>query len=81
MSHRSIGWALPSCDIAAGNATDRQFHSSRRSRWLITPLQWIERSRQRRQLGELVDLNDYLLRDIGVSLEEARREATKPFWQ
>src|SRR5262249_27071297 len=42
---------------------------------------WIARSRQRRALGKLVERDDYLLKDIGVSPEEARREATKPFWQ
>jgi uncharacterized protein YjiS (DUF1127 family) len=41
---------------------------------------WIERSRQRYALSELADRNDYLLADIGLSLEEARREACKPFW-
>jgi uncharacterized protein YjiS (DUF1127 family) len=40
---------------------------------------WIERSRQRHALGELVG-NDHLLADIGLSLEQARREARKPFW-
>ena len=41
---------------------------------------WIERSRQRRALGELADRNDYLLADIGLSVEQARREAAEPFW-
>jgi uncharacterized protein YjiS (DUF1127 family) len=41
---------------------------------------WIERSRQRRELGELADRKDHLLADIGLSVEEARHEATKPFW-
>jgi len=49
--------------------------------WLRTLGLWIDRSRQRRQLGELAELNDYLLKDIGVSREEAMREAEKPFWQ
>ena len=40
---------------------------------------WIERSRQRHALGELAR-NDHLLADIGLSLEQARREAAKPFW-
>jgi uncharacterized protein YjiS (DUF1127 family) len=39
---------------------------------------WIARSRQRRALAEL---DDHLLADIGVSAEQAVREATKPFWQ
>jgi uncharacterized protein YjiS (DUF1127 family) len=40
---------------------------------------WIERSRQRHALGELAG-NDHLLADVGLSLEQARREARKPFW-
>jgi uncharacterized protein YjiS (DUF1127 family) len=48
---------------------------------LLTLLFWAGRSRQRRQLGELAELNDYLLKDIGVSQEEALREAAKPFWR
>src|SRR5215471_324946 len=48
---------------------------------LSTTIQvWIERSRQRRELGELADRKDHLLADIGVSVEEARHEAAKPFW-
>jgi uncharacterized protein YjiS (DUF1127 family) len=39
---------------------------------------WIDRSNQR---NALADLDDYLLRDIGVSKDEALREASKPFWK
>jgi uncharacterized protein YjiS (DUF1127 family) len=39
---------------------------------------WIARSRERRELGELTG---DLLKDIGVSREEAQREAAKPFWR
>jgi uncharacterized protein YjiS (DUF1127 family) len=38
---------------------------------------WFERSRQRRALAEL---DDRLLRDIGVTSAQARREAARPFW-
>src|SRR5262245_56646661 len=41
---------------------------------------WLERSRQRRVLGELADRKDHLLADIGLSVEEACHEAAKPFW-
>jgi uncharacterized protein YjiS (DUF1127 family) len=40
---------------------------------------WIERSRQRQALEELAE-NDHLLADIGLTPEQARREARKPFW-
>jgi len=38
--------------------------------------------RQRRALREIAENNDFhLLKDIGVSQEEAFREAEKPFWR
>lgn len=39
---------------------------------------WHERSRQRRQL---LELDERLYRDIGVTAEEAWQEAGKPFWR
>ena len=44
---------------------------------------WVARSRQRRALREIAERNDdqHLLKDIGVSPEEAFREADKPFWR
>ena len=39
---------------------------------------WLERRKQRRAL---LDLNDALLKDIGVSRADAYREGTKHFWQ
>jgi uncharacterized protein YjiS (DUF1127 family) len=68
---------------AAGKRTFRQQSASSSSvgGWLHTLGFWIDRSRQRKQLGELAELNDYLLKDIGVSREEALREAEKPFWR
>jgi len=42
---------------------------------------WIERRRQRKALGELAAFNKHMLHDIGVSIEDARHEADKPFWR
>lgn len=39
---------------------------------------WYERHRQRRRLTEL---DDFMLRDIGVDRATAGQEARKPFWQ
>jgi uncharacterized protein YjiS (DUF1127 family) len=36
---------------------------------------------RRRQRLALAELDDRLLADIGVSRTQARREASKPFWQ
>jgi uncharacterized protein YjiS (DUF1127 family) len=39
---------------------------------------WIVRRRQRHALAEL---DEHLLNDVGLSPEQARREAAKPFWK
>ncbi|HHI75677.1 MAG TPA: DUF1127 domain-containing protein [Gammaproteobacteria bacterium] len=39
---------------------------------------WYQRARQRRRLAQL---DEHLLRDIGITPEQARREARKPFWR
>ena len=45
-------------------------------------VRWFMRSRQRRALREIAERNDFhLLKDIGVSREEALREADKSFWR
>jgi uncharacterized protein YjiS (DUF1127 family) len=38
---------------------------------------WLQRARQRRQLGQL---EDWQLRDIGITREAVANEARKPFW-
>jgi uncharacterized protein YjiS (DUF1127 family) len=48
----------------------------------LTVARWFARSRQRRALREIAEHNNFhLLKDIGVSQEEALREADKPFWR
>jgi len=41
-------------------------------------LTWWERSRQRRALQAL---DDWALKDVGLSRADAMRECDKPFWQ
>jgi uncharacterized protein YjiS (DUF1127 family) len=43
--------------------------------WLRSAM---DRARQRHKLGEL---DDRLLRDIGIARSQAREESSKPFWQ
>jgi uncharacterized protein YjiS (DUF1127 family) len=44
---------------------------------LQTIIIWQERAEQRHALAEL---NDYMLKDIGVSHADAYKEVRKPFW-
>jgi len=64
----------------------RSEREQRAAGWAVaacrTVTRWIARSGQRRALREIVESNDFhLLKDIGVSQEEALREAEKPFWR
>ena len=43
-----------------------------------TAMLWRERTRQRRALG---GLNDYMLKDLGLSRADAGREGSKRFWE
>ena len=47
-------------------------------RLLVLSLLWRERARQRHALAEL---DDRMLKDIGLSQAEVSREIAKPFWQ
>jgi uncharacterized protein YjiS (DUF1127 family) len=50
--------------------------------WMETVRAWSARGHERRALRELTEqLDDHLLKDIGISREQALREASKPFWQ
>jgi uncharacterized protein YjiS (DUF1127 family) len=43
-----------------------------------TPFIWLERAQARRRLA---DLDDHMLRDIGLSRSEAEDVAHTPFWR
>lgn len=45
--------------------------------WALISI-WITRAEQRAALAEL---DEERLRDIGVTRDQARREAAKPFWR
>jgi uncharacterized protein YjiS (DUF1127 family) len=46
--------------------------------WISAVMRMHERRRQRQAL---LDLDEHLLRDIGITRYEADREAEKPFWR
>ncbi|HXV32141.1 MAG TPA: DUF1127 domain-containing protein [Sinorhizobium sp.] len=58
--------------------TGRKTGASLSVRLVDAMLNWIERARQRRHLAEL---DDRLLRDIGVSRAEVEAEISRPFWR
>ena len=58
---------------------DRHQYSSWRGWALLNKwLRWSERSRQR---ADLRDLNEHLLKDIGITRQQVLDEANRPFWE
>ena len=53
-------------------------HTSLAQRVVDGVLAWQERARQRHTLASL---NDYLLRDMGISRADVSSESDKPFWR
>jgi uncharacterized protein YjiS (DUF1127 family) len=82
---------VASCELLRArtfkNVADVAYRSGRRLRHVVGSLRqmigrWVARSRQRRALREIAESDDrHLLRDIGVTREEAFREADKWFWR
>lgn len=60
------------------NARDAASDAGWRSRASQALARWLDASRSRQTLDEL---DEHLLRDIGLTRDEARREASKFFWQ
>jgi uncharacterized protein YjiS (DUF1127 family) len=70
----------PPGTVGAIRGAGKKSAVGRISRCGHTIARWMARSRQRRALRNIAEI-DYLLEDIGVSREEASREAGKPFWR
>jgi uncharacterized protein YjiS (DUF1127 family) len=76
------GSARTLAQISSGYAFFQQDGSpSPAGSWMDALCAWSARGRERRALRELTELGDHFLEDIGVSREEALREAAKSFWQ
>jgi uncharacterized protein YjiS (DUF1127 family) len=66
--HRNAG-------VERASASSFEAPTASLSRHIVS---WWERIRQRRALAAL---DDWLLKDMGVSRADAMRECDKPFWQ
>jgi uncharacterized protein YjiS (DUF1127 family) len=55
-----------------------RIHRIRPGQWLVAIVRMHERWRQRQALMEL---DDRMLADIGISRDEMMAEVTKPFWK
>lgn len=69
---------LSSATISSRSSSFRAKPISAFARLVDTVLSWMDISRQRRHL---LELDDRLLRDIGLSRVDVEAEAAKPFWR
>jgi uncharacterized protein YjiS (DUF1127 family) len=76
-SRESPAPRLPGLDSARAARQARSW-ASVVARAATLLLIWRERARQRRHLGSL---NDYMLRDIGLTRADVLAEGSKPFWR
>jgi uncharacterized protein YjiS (DUF1127 family) len=42
---------------------------------------WRARRHYRRELGRLLKVGPHMISDIGLTLEDAKRQTAKPFWR
>jgi len=78
IAHWLFFWDVAPSALSRSKAQLSGFIAGTRS----TVGRWFARSRERRALREIAERNDFhLLKDIGVSREEAFREADKAFWR
>ena len=74
-------WSIPPIEAASPAAPLHQSNSGT-STGVSLPgwWSWLDRRHQRAALREIAD-DPHLLKDLGLSREEALREAAKPFWR
>ncbi len=72
---------MNTCD-AVMDCRSRQTAPYRLRQWIGRLLEVLRRRHEQARLRrELLEMPDYLLKDMGVTREELYREARKPFWQ
>jgi uncharacterized protein YjiS (DUF1127 family) len=78
--HPSDGSAA-GAKIPARTVLSHEENSSALAVISLTVSMWLDRRRRRQALQDLAERNNYLLADVGLTQEEALREAAKPFWR
>jgi uncharacterized protein YjiS (DUF1127 family) len=71
------------------SATGRLWAFPRSSKTLVRSIlrvrrlsaEWERRRSYRRDLNRLLHVGEYMIRDIGLTRDDALREIDKPFWQ
>jgi uncharacterized protein YjiS (DUF1127 family) len=63
------------------NVTIDRHQSSSWRGWAARLNKWLPSSERSRQRADLRDLDEHLLKDIGITRQQALDEANRPFWE
>ena len=72
-----VASAISSCRTQVAPQPNRWGQELARYAWLVRLREWRRRRRSRTSLSQL---DERMLKDIGVTYAEAEREANRPFW-
>jgi uncharacterized protein YjiS (DUF1127 family) len=79
MGKRMMNWGMEMTMASVNTSHSSLAHLAQ---WAVAlPSEWLNRIRERRRLMGLLQLPDYLLKDIGLQRDEIAREGLKHFWE
>jgi uncharacterized protein YjiS (DUF1127 family) len=79
MGKRMMNWGMEMTMASVNTSHSNLTHLAQRA--VALPSEWFNRIRERRRLMGLLQLPDYLLKDIGLQRHEIAREGLKHFWE
>jgi uncharacterized protein YjiS (DUF1127 family) len=79
MGKRMMNWGMEMTMASVNTSHSNPAHLTQRV--VALPFEWVSRIRERRRLMGLLQLPDYLLKDIGLQRHEIAREGLKHFWE
>ena len=80
MEHQMSKWAFSNPTLNTHPIARFRWRSLRSKLAALLRL-WAEHSCQRRHLAEIAKWDDFVLKDIGVSRQQALDKAREPFWR
>jgi uncharacterized protein YjiS (DUF1127 family) len=79
MGKRMMNWGMEMTVTSVNTSHSNLTHLAHRA--ITLPSEWLNRIKERRRLMGLLQLPDYLLKDIGLQRHEIAREGLKHFWE
>jgi uncharacterized protein YjiS (DUF1127 family) len=79
MGKRMMNWGMEMTMASVNTSHSNLAQLAQRA--VAVPAEWLNRIRERRRLMGLLQLPDYLLKDIGLQRHEIAREGLKHFWE